>query len=109
MKVYKCNFCSKIHLEAGNIVMHFSTITQLIIYSDYLESIDVSYYAALNKNKWTAKDIFIPLENETSVNMAFTVCEFESLKMTIRDYLSGKKISYISFVKCNELESLQLN
>ena len=108
MRVYKCNLCSKIHLEAGNIVVHFSTIQQLKAYSEYLESIDSVYYAAANKGR--AKDIFIPLEDNASINMAFTVCEFEALKKAIRDYLSGKKTPCISFVKCNELdESLHLN
>ena len=109
MKVYKCNSCSKIHLEAGNIVIHFQTITQLITFSDYLESIDVNFYATINRNKWTAKNIFIPLGDKASINMAFTVYEFETLKRTIRDYLSGKNTSCKSFVKCDELESLHLN
>ena len=107
MRVYKCNSCSKIHLEVGNIMIHFSTIQQLKVLSDYLETIDVNYYAAINKR--LAKDIFIPLGDKISVDLAFTVCEFKLFKKTIRDYLSGEKTSHISFIKCNELESIHLN
>ena len=109
MKISKCNCCSKIHLEAGNILIHFPSIQQLKIYSDYLESIDVAFYAAINKNRLTSKSIVIPLGDETSVNMAFTVSEFEILKRTIRDYLSGGTSLCESYVSCNELESLHLN
>ena len=108
MRVYKCNSCSKIHLETGNIIIHFSTIQQLKTYSEYLKSIDSVYYAAANKGR--AKDIFIPLEDNASINMAFTVCEFEALKKVVCDYLSGRKTPCISFVKCNEFDnSLHLN
>ena len=103
MKVYKCNSCSKIHLEAGNVLIYFPSIHQLKIYSDYLESIDVAFYAAINKNRLTSKAIIIPLGDKECINMAFTVSEFEILKRTIRDYLSGGISPCESFVKCNEL------
>ena len=109
MKVYKCNCCSKIHLEAGNVLIHFPSIQQLKIYSDYLESIDVAYYAALNKNRLTSKAIIISLGDKACINMTFTVSEFEVLKRTVRDYLSGGASTCESFVKCGELEALHLN
>ena len=109
MRIYKCNYCSKIHIEAGNVIINFLKIQQLKLYSDYLESIDVAFYTALNKDRRTTKDIIIPLGDEGAVNVVFTVCEFELLKRTIRDYLSGQKTPCESFVKCNELEALHLN
>ena len=109
MKVYKCNCCSKIHLEAGNVLIHFPSIQQLKILLDYLESIDVAFYAAINKNRLTSKSIIIPLGDTACINMAFTVSEFETLKRTIRDYLSGGTSPGETFVKCKELEALYLN
>ena len=109
MKVYKCNCCSKIHLEAGNVLINFPSIEYLKIYSDFLESIDVAYYAAINKNRTTSKAIVIPLGDKVSVNMGFTVSEFELLKRTIRDFLSGGTSLRESFVKFDELEAFHLN
>ena len=109
MKVYKCNCCSKIHLEAGNILIHFQSIEQLKICSDYIESIDIALYAAINKNRLTSKSIIIPLGDTACINMAFTVSEFEIFKKTIHNYLSGGTSTSKSFVKRKELEALNLN
>ncbi|OAV68208.1 hypothetical protein Barb4_02154 [Bacteroidales bacterium Barb4] len=89
MRIYTCNTCSKIHLEAGNVLVHFPALENLRIYMDYLESVDVPYYAAINSKKGLEKVIILPV-GETAVNMAFTVQEFEMLKDTVRDYLTGE-------------------
>jgi hypothetical protein len=66
--------------------MHFPTLARLKMFLNYLETLDVSYYAAINRSKGLAKDIFLPI-GDTSVNMAFSVAELEELKQVIHDYL----------------------
>ena len=90
-------------------MIHFPSIQHLKIYSDYLESIDVAFYAAINKNRLTSKAIIIPLGDKVCVNMGFTVSEFELLRRTIRDFLSGGTSLRESFVKFKELEAFHLN
>jgi hypothetical protein len=87
MRIFKCKTCSKIHLEAGNVLIHFPSPERLRKFLNYLESIDPAYYAAINRKKGLAKEIFLPV-GDLSVNMAFTVAEFEELKQTIGDYLA---------------------
>ncbi|MDR2385889.1 MAG: hypothetical protein LBD80_09590 [Tannerella sp.] len=90
MRIFKCNTCSKIHLEAGNLLIHFPSVDRLKKFLDHLESIDVAYYAAINRKKGLEKDIFLPVDNST-VNMAFSVSEFNELKEMIQDYLTRKE------------------
>jgi hypothetical protein len=72
--------------------MHFTCPEKLRFYLNYLETIDVPYYAAINGNKGLEKVIILPVA-ETSVNIAFTVQEFELLKETIHNYLMGKTMT----------------
>lgn len=88
MRIFKCNTCSKIHLEAGNVLIHFPTPERLEKFLNYLDAIDPSHYAAINRKKGMAKDIFLPV-GDLSVNMAFSVAEFEELKQLVRDYLAA--------------------
>lgn len=88
MRVFKCSACSKIHVEAGNVLIHFPSPERLKKFLDYIESIDADYYAALNRSKGLARDIYLPV-GDMSVNMAFSVAEFEELKRAVRDYLAG--------------------
>ena len=97
MQIYKCNNCSKIHLEVGNILIHFKTPENISEYLGYLESIDSGYHSAYNRTKGLSKDIYIPI-NGVPVHLALTIEEFDLLKKTIRDYLSGKA-GMMDFVK----------
>jgi hypothetical protein len=72
-------------LEAGNILIHFTEIKHLKVFLDYLESIDTCHYKAANSGKGLAHDIYLPVGN-TSVNMAFSVDEFEELRQTVRRF-----------------------
>lgn len=87
IRIYKCKACEKIHLEAGNALIHFPTLQRLRQYLDYLETIDAPHYAALNRKKGLSKDVFLPVEGST-VNIAFSLDEFETMKNVIRNYLS---------------------
>ncbi|MDR2805262.1 MAG: hypothetical protein LBB85_06395 [Dysgonamonadaceae bacterium] len=87
IRIYKCKACEKIHLEAGNALIHFSSRERLSKYLDYLESVDASCYASLNRKKGLTKDIFLPVDGST-VNLAFSLDEFEEIKKVIRNYLS---------------------
>jgi hypothetical protein len=109
MRIYKCNRCSKIHLEIGNTHLHFSSEDRLRFYLNYLDSIDVTYYAAINRNKGLNKEIILPLGECIAVNLAFTVSEFETLKRIIRGYLSGKSGTRPAFVASDEFLALNLN
>ncbi|MDR1866202.1 MAG: hypothetical protein LBR08_11610 [Bacteroidales bacterium] len=62
MRIFKCNACNKIHLEAGNILMHFPSTERLRRFLNYLESIDAPHYAAINRNKGLAKDVYLPVD-----------------------------------------------
>ncbi|MDR1583771.1 MAG: hypothetical protein LBS55_11055 [Prevotellaceae bacterium] len=85
MKIFKCKTCSKIHIEAGNVFIHFPSVVQLKFFSDYIESLNAHHYAAINRSKGLTKDIFLPI-GDTSVHMAFSMGEFEELKKVIRDF-----------------------
>jgi hypothetical protein len=87
MRVYSCDSCSRIHIEAGNVLLHFTTQKKLSQYLDYLDTIDVVYFSAINRRKGLPKDIF--LQHDNVVTLAFTVLEFENLKQTIREYFMG--------------------
>jgi hypothetical protein len=108
MRIFTCKACSKIHVETGNVLLHFSTPEKLKAYLDYLESIDVSYYETINGKKGLKKVIILPVVGDSSVNLAFTVQEFEAVKEMIRDYLTCKTQN--TFVMYTELpQSLSLN
>ena len=104
MRIYRCKSCTKIHVEAGNIFLHFSSIEKLKTWLDYLNSIDTAYYASLNRAKGLSKEIILAVGENISVNMAFTVQEFEELKQTITNYLSNQSVAFQVFmpsVICN--------
>ncbi|MDR2138035.1 MAG: hypothetical protein LBP50_00550 [Tannerella sp.] len=90
MRIFKCKTCSKIHLEAGNVLIHFPSPERLRRFLNYLESIDPFHYAAVNRKKGLAKEIFLPV-GDTSVQMAFTVAEFEELKRTVSACLKAQE------------------
>jgi hypothetical protein len=73
-------------VEAGNLLIHFSSLKRLAVFLDYLESIDPYHYKALNGNRGVSRDIYLPV-GDTSVNMAFSVDEFEELKQTLHHFL----------------------
>ncbi|MDR1672444.1 MAG: hypothetical protein LBS09_03120 [Bacteroidales bacterium] len=107
MRVFTCKACAKIHVEAGNVLFHFSTPEKLEIYLEYLESIDVSYYATVNRKKGLKKVIILPM-GDLPVNLAFTEQEFELLKEIIQNYLATDR-SKKAFVTSEELQQLNLN
>jgi hypothetical protein len=72
-------------VEAGNVMMHFPSLNRLKVFLDYLESIDPYHYKALNSEKGLARDVYLPV-GETSVNMAFSVDEFEELRQMVRRF-----------------------
>ncbi|MDR1023908.1 MAG: hypothetical protein LBL94_11675 [Prevotellaceae bacterium] len=92
MRIFKCSACSKIHVEAGNVLMHFPTLKRLMGFLDYLESIDPHYYKAANSSKGLARDVYLPV-GDASVSMAFSVGEFEELKQTIRRFLDKENVN----------------
>ncbi|MDR1343071.1 MAG: hypothetical protein LBK18_07460 [Prevotellaceae bacterium] len=92
MRIFKCSACSKIHVEAGNVMMHFPTLKRLKGFSDYLESIDPHYYKAANSGKGLAHDVYLPV-GDASVSMAFSVGEFEELKQAIRRFLAEENVN----------------
>jgi hypothetical protein len=87
IRIYKWKACEKLHLEAGNALIHFPSLQRLRQYLDYLETIDAPHYAGLNRRKGLSKDVFLPVEGST-VNIAFSFEEFETMKNVIRNYLS---------------------
>jgi hypothetical protein len=108
MRVFKCNTCSKIHVEAGNVLFHFPSPERLKKFLNYLESIDADYYSALNRSKGLAKDIYLPV-GDMSVNMAFSVAEFEELKQAVRDYLAKQESDRLSVAGLLALSRAGLN
>jgi hypothetical protein len=109
MRIYICNRCSKIHLEIGNTHIHFSSVERLKVFLNYLDSIDVAYYVAINRSKGLSKEIILPLGEYIAVNLAFTTHEFEAFKGIIRNYLSGKPGFRQSFVASEEFRVLNWN
>jgi hypothetical protein len=108
MRIFTCNKCSRIHLEIGNVQIHFDTLEKLKHYSEYLEAIDVAYYAAINRSKGLSKEIISSFGNCNSIHLAFTTHEFEQLKATIRSYLLGEKSAYV-FVHADEFQPVNWN
>jgi hypothetical protein len=90
MRVFKCSACSKIHVEAGNVMVHFPTLERLTEFLAYLEAIDPYYYREANSSKGLAHDIYLPI-GDTSASMAFSVDEFEELKLAIRRFMDKEK------------------
>jgi hypothetical protein len=74
-----------------------------------LDSIDVTYYAAINRSKGLSKEIILPLGECIAVNLAFSAQEFVTLKKIIRNYLSGKSETCPAFVASDEFRTLNLN
>ncbi|MDR1603118.1 MAG: hypothetical protein LBS42_11935 [Tannerella sp.] len=109
MRVFKCSACSKIHVEAGNVLIHFPSPERLRKFLDYLESIDADHYAALNRSRGLEKDIYLPAGDRLSVNMAFSVAEFEELKRAVRNYLAGYEPDKLSFAGLLALSKAGLN
>ncbi|MDR0538123.1 MAG: hypothetical protein LBH04_08830 [Tannerellaceae bacterium] len=87
-RIFKCKNCDKIHLESGNILLHFVSPERLRKYLVYLDGINAEYYARLNRMKGVAKDVFLPVEG-TVASIAFSLEEFEEFKNAIRNYISG--------------------
>ncbi|MDR0757712.1 MAG: hypothetical protein LBF85_07695 [Tannerella sp.] len=108
MRVFKCSACSKIHVEAGNVLIHFPSVERLKKFLDYIESVDTGCYAALNRGKGLVKDIYLPV-GDMSVNMAFSVAEFEELKCVIRNYLAGHETDKSLAAGFLELSKAELN
>jgi hypothetical protein len=88
--------------------IHFSSLRDLGKYLETLDSIDVEYYAAINRKKGLTKVIFLPLNNAGSVHLGFTVQEFETLKSVIRYYLLKDKKSALKTAKF-EIQEISLN
>ncbi|MDR3339291.1 MAG: hypothetical protein LBT25_04185 [Candidatus Symbiothrix sp.] len=107
MRIFTCNSCSKIHLEIGNTQIHFADIQKLKKYFEYLNTIDIAYYAAINRNKGLTRVIIIPLDNCSSVHLGFTVQEFKELKKIICNYLSGKQKQIHSFTGLIEIQLME--
>jgi hypothetical protein len=82
---------------------------KLKIYLNYLDSIDVAYYSAINRSKGLSKEIILPLGECIAVNLAFTCQEFEVLKKMIRHYLSGNQKRRELYVTSDEFRVLNLN
>ncbi|MDR1683613.1 MAG: hypothetical protein LBS25_09580 [Candidatus Symbiothrix sp.] len=74
-----------------------------------LDSIDVVYFAAINRAKGLEKVIILPLDNNGSVHLGFTVREFEDLKAIIRNYLSGEKRQEDRFIGLDKFNVVSLN
>jgi hypothetical protein len=91
MRIFRCKACSKIHVEVGNLLIHFPTLKRLKVFLDYLESIDPVHYKAINGSRGLSHDIYLPV-GDTSVNMAFSVGEFEELKQTVRCFLEEENL-----------------
>jgi hypothetical protein len=72
-------------VEAGNVLIHFPSLQRLKFFLDYLESIDPCHYKAINSGKGLARDVYLPV-GETSVDMAFSVDEFEELRQMLRHF-----------------------
>lgn len=108
MRIFKCSHCSRIHLEIGCTQIHFDSLPDLDKYLKSLDSIDVAYYAAVNRKKGMSKVIIFPLNNTGNIHLGFTQQEFEDLKTVIRNYLSNERKCNLPICKIR-FESLCLN
>jgi phage FluMu protein Com len=99
IRVFKCNSCSKIHLEIGNTQLNFPSCKHLQTYLEGLDTVDATYYAALNKSKGLSKVIIFPLNAAETAHIGFTEKEFEELKTVIRNYLSDNRKQAHKYVK----------
>lgn len=102
MRVFKCNSCTKIHVEAGNVLLNFSDEQKLINYLAELDKINADYYAALNSNKPFKKDLFLPVAG-TNISIGFTIGEFNELRKAIRSYLQSLNNANSVFITANNI------
>lgn len=106
MRVFKCDHCSRIHLEIGNTQIHFISLHDLRRYLESLDSIDAAYFADINRSKGLNKVIILPLDNTGCVHLGFSVQEFETLKAVIRNYLGEGEQYAPPLAMAQELESI---
>lgn len=93
-----------VHIEVGNVLIHFTGKQKLAEYLKELDSIDVEYYAMLNRGKQFSKDIFLPVTTGTGVNLSFTVDEFYNFKSMIGNYLKYGCQLYADNFKANKMD-----
>lgn len=110
MRIFTCSNCSKIHLEIGNTQIHFKALPDLKKYLETLDSIDATYYEAINRKKGLARVIILPLDTSGAVHIGFTMQEFDELKAIIRNYLlEGGKCSRRPIINKKELMAIHWN
>ncbi|MDR1055461.1 MAG: hypothetical protein LBL90_06475 [Prevotellaceae bacterium] len=103
MRIFTCNNCTRIHIEAGNILFHFANKEKLAKYLNELDVIDAEYYTALNADKAFCKDIFLPVA-DTNINLGFSLNEFKEFRERIRNYLNLKNHMPITFIRANKMD-----
>jgi hypothetical protein len=77
-------------------------------YLTNLDSIDATYYAAVNRKKGLSKVIILPLDHSGNIHLGLTELEFDELKTVIRNYLCSDKKDNMATCKI-ELNSLNWN
>jgi len=95
MRIFTCDYCTKIHIEIGNILLHFASKNKLEQYLNELDNIDAEYFAKVNLSKPFSKDIFLQVPG-TNMNLSFTVKEFTMYKENIRKYLQPQKNVFLT-------------
>ncbi|MDR0768660.1 MAG: hypothetical protein LBE71_01960 [Dysgonamonadaceae bacterium] len=109
MRIFTCKSCSRIHLEIGNTQIHFNSLHCLQNYLETLDSIDVAYFATVNRAKGLTRVIILPLDTSGIAHIGFTLPEFEDLKAMIRNYLSRKKMITSKFIGLDKFSAVSLN
>jgi hypothetical protein len=75
-----------------------------------LDAIDADYYARINRAKGLRKVIILPLSDDGSMHLGFTLDEFDELKTAIRSYLMQKSCPVCKIGKFDfQAHALSLN
>jgi hypothetical protein len=75
-----------------------------------IDAIDADYYARINRAKRLRKLIILPLSDDGSMHLGFTLDEFDELKAVVRDYITQSSCPVCKIGKFDfKAHSLSLN
>lgn len=88
--VYKCNSCSKIHIEYKNLNFNF-TQSQYDYFANYFNKLDADYWEDVNKRSPLKRKIVVPIGHD-SLNVLLNRKEIEELRKLLLNKSKNRHI-----------------
>lgn len=77
-QIFFCSYHNIIHLEFGNLFLHFS-YDEIVIFTEYVNSIDYKFYLVKNQNSQNRRKLLLHIGSKNAF-LAVTLHEFLELK-----------------------------